>query len=885
MDKGKSRRAFLKKTGIGSLGIAVSPATLLNFEKKKASLADDQNKSISNKKAHAYNSSYSGENLNRIAFPIGGIGAGMFCLEGTGAISHVSVRNSPEMYNEPNQFAAIYIKGLKNGVKVLEGPVPDWKKFGSPVFPTWDGNNNYGLPRFRNSEFQSRFPFSAVTLSDNDIPLDVQIEGWSPFIPTDADNSSLPAGALEYRFINRGLKSIDAIFSYNTVNFMLQAGQKGGIDKMNGGLVLSQKANEKEPWRAGHFAIFTDEKKTLADYCWFRGGWSDPLTMIWKNIKDGKIEEREPIAEGAPGASLFVPFELRPGEQKTIKIMMAWYVPESDLRIGDDASPEESAAKAKCDPASGCCHTPSDLGLPGEGSKNSLHYQPWYSARFKDLHDVVQYWERNYASLYEKSKLFSDTFFASTLPAEVMEAVSANLTILKSPTVLRQTDGRLWTFEGSMTTNGCCHGSCTHVWNYAQAIPHLFPVLERSLRYTEFCENQGPDGRQMFRANLPIRPVHFSYVPACDGQLGGIMKVYREWRIYGDNDWIKKMYPLVKRSIDYCIETWDPRHLGVLQEPHQNTYDIDFWGPDGMCASFYLGALNALIKIGEFLKKDVSFYQNLLAKGKKYVENALFNGAYFIQKIEYKNLNAGDPAKYAEDKFYLGKYSPEGLEILKKEGPKYQYGNGCLSDGIMGAWMSVMCMLDNPIDADKTLSHLLSVYKYNFKKDLSEHANTMRASFALGDEGGLLLCTWPDGSELDLPFPYSDEVWTGIEYEIASHLISAGRVEEGLEIVRTCRDRYDGRIRNPFDEYECGHWYARALSSYGLLQGLTGVRYDAVDSTLFIDSQIGDFTGFIATETGFGNVGLRSGKPFLRVTYGKINPRKILVSGKEMKLG
>jgi hypothetical protein len=111
-----------------------------------------------------------------------------------------------------------------------------------------------------------------------------------------------------------------------------------------------------------------------------------------------------------------------------------------------------------------------------------------------------------------------------------------------------------------------------------------------------------------------------------------------------------------------------------------------------------------------------------------------------------------------------------------------------------------------------------------------------------------------------------------------------GEVEKGLEIVRKCRERYQGDVRNPFNEYECGHWYARAMSSYGLLQGLTGVRYDAVDHTLCIDSKIGDFTGFISAETGFGNVGLKAGKPFIKLVYGNLDVKKVLVSGIEQKL-
>lgn len=220
--------------------------------------------------------------------------------------------------------------------------------------------------------------------------------------------------------------------------------------------------------------------------------------------------------------------------------------------------------------------------------------------------------------------------------------------------------------------------------------------------------------------------------------------------------------------------------------------------------------------------------------------------------------------------------------MLKKEGPKYQYGTGCLSDGILGAWIGKMCALPHFVESTKVTSHLLAVHKYNLKNDLTEHANPQRPSYALGREGGLLLCTWPKGGKLSLPFVYSDEVWTGIEYQVASHLMVMGKVKEALEIVRLCRDRYDGRVRNPFNEYECGHWYARAMSSYGMLEGLMGVRYDAVDKTLYIDSKIGDFTSFLSTATGFGNVTLKAGKPSLDVVYGKIDVNKIKVSGKEV---
>lgn len=808
-----------------------------------------------------YNGTYHGKNLDRIAFPLGGLGSGMISLEGTGAFSQVSVRNSPDVFSEPLMFAAISVKGKENGAKILEGPVPKWKYFGSPNTARGGERTSYGLPRFENADFTARFPFATINLNDQDIPLEVKITGWSPFIPTDADQSSLPFGAMEYSFKNTSSSTVETVFSFHSNNFMRLGKGKNSIEPISNGFILRQKADEKESQTQGDFAIYTDQSSTKVDNCWFRGGWFDALSIVWKNVEEANLVQNVAIKNDSPGASLYVPVKLEPNEEKTVRVMMTWYVPNSKIRLGGD-----SDVKPKCDPSSGCCESP--------------YYQPWYSGKFANISEAANYWANNYNELKSKSQLFTDAFYSSTLPSEVLEAVGANLSILKSPTVLRQRDGKLWAWEGCNDNSGCCEGSCTHVWNYAQAIPHLFPALERTLRQTEFNESQNPSGHQTFRSALPIRAKVHDFYAAADGQLGGIMKVYRDWRISGDNQWLKDFYPKVKASMDYCIETWDPRHKGVLEEPHHNTYDIEFWGPDGMCTSFYLGALTSISQMGSFLNEDVLKYQQLLEAGKKFMRDSLYDGEYFYQKIQWQGLKAPNPIDLSKN-MWNSDYSEEAKILLEKEGPKYQYGKGCLSDGVLGFWMARVSGLENIMGVDVITSHLNAVYKYNLKHNLTDHVNPQRPTYALGNEGGLLLCTWPKGGKLSLPFVYSNEVWTGIEYQVASHLMLMGEVEKGLDIVRTARDRYDGQIRNPFDEYECGHWYARAMSSYSLLQGLTGVRYDAINRTLYIDSKIGDFKSFISTETGFGTVELRNGKGSLNMVYGNLDMKKIIVLGQK----
>ncbi len=873
MKEKSNRRKFIRNIGIGSIATGIVPSTLFANKNEKENAATDTDDKKDSEQKRQYNQTYSGDYLNRIAFPLGGMGAGMFCMEGTGAISNMSVRNRPDVFNEPQFFAGLAIKGITNGAKIIEGPVPDWKKFGRPDAGNGSGGSTTGLPRFHNAVFKARFPFADIQLIDKELPVQVELEAWSPFIPTDENSSSLPVATITYTITNNGAKTIDAVFSYNASNFLRVDNGKNYISAYTNGFILSEDGPKDKSFLKSDFAIFSDDDNTVVDHCWFRGGWFDPVTMAWNAIKSAEANAVAPVESGAPGASLYIPFSLSPAQKKSIRIYMCWYVPDTDQTYGD-----KSDDKKDCDPASGCCTSPSQLDLDiYDKDFDGPFYKPWYSSQFKNIQEVCEHWKTNYDDLYKRTSLFTKTFYTSTLPPEVIEAVASNLSILKSPTVLRQYDGRLWSFEGCGDTGGCCHGSCTHVWNYAQAIPHLFPKLERSLRHTEFCESQSAAGHQNFRSRLPIKPADHNFYAAADGQLGGIMKVYREWRISGNNDWIKKMFPMVKKSLDYCVSTWDPSEKGLIEEPHHNTYDIEFWGPEALCTGFYIGALTAFVSMGNFLSEDVSRYEQLLSKGRQHYENNLFNGEYFFQEIKFTGLKAGNPID-ASKRSYSGQYSDEAKKLLEEEGPKYQYGKGCLSDGVLGTWIARMCGLDNIVDASKIKSHILSVYKYNFKTNLSDHANPQRPSYALGEEGGLLLCSWPKGGKLSLPFVYSDEVWTGIEHQVAAHLMLMGNTKEGFDILRASRDRYDGKVRNPFNEYECGHWYARALSSYGYLQALTGVRYDAVDQVLYVDSKVGNFTSFLSAETGFGNVVYANGKANLHVAYGEIPVKKIVVA-------
>jgi hypothetical protein len=339
------------------------------------------------------------------------------------------------------------------------------------------------------------------------------------------------------------------------------------------------------------------------------------------------------------------------------------------------------------------------------------------------------------------------------------------------------------------------------------------------------------------------------------------------------------MYPLAKLSLDYCIGTWDPDHRGGLFEPHHNTYDIEFWGADGMCTSIYLGALSAMAQMAQAIDRhsDAGLYEDLAKRCSRFMDEDLFNGEYYQQKVEYLGLH---DTSFADSVAHVDNASSEMQQLLKREGPKYQYGSGCLSDGVIGAWMARSYGIDTPLDRKRVRSTLQAIFKNNFKTDLSEHANSQRPGYAMGHEPGLLLCSWPHGNKPTLPFVYSDEVWTGIEYQVASHLIQEGLLNEGLTIVKAVRSRYDGRTRNPWNEYECGNWYARAMASYSLLGALAGFRYSAVERTLWFGPQLNirPFKSFFSTAFGFGTIGLDDRSVSIQMIEGELPIEKLVLT-------
>jgi uncharacterized protein (DUF608 family) len=766
---------------------------------------------------------FEGPHLNEIAFPLGGIGTGTVSLGGRGNLRDWEIFNRPNKGGTlPFSFIALWVKEGegKPATKVVEAPVPPPYR-GAQGIPRESGE---GLPRFRGARFIGSYPVARIEFADPTLPLDVSLEAFTPFIPLEADDSGLPVAVLRYTLKSRSKMPIRASLAFSLENPVGYDGVSGIATKsapafgknlnefaqgsgFRGLRLTSSKYPGDDP-RFGSMALVTSAELTSHLLRWSGGEWWDDFHEWWNEFSESgrfaKPGTPTPSADGATDiATLVAEAELKPGGRQDVTFLLAWHFP-----VRENYWNSEPAYKGK-------------------------RFRNQYAERFPDAWGVAEYTVANLSRLERDTRTFRECFFQSSLPAAVLDAASSQMSIIRTNTCMFIEGRQFFAFEGCNDNSGCCPMNCTHVWNYEQALAHLFPELERSMRNTDFKHNLRPDGAMVFRTGVPLGTELWNHAPAADGQMGCVMKMYREWQLSGDDAWLRDLWPQVKKALDYAWVQWDANRDGVMEGEQHNTYDIEFYGPNSMMGTLYLGALRA----GEIMARAVGDqaaadqYRAVRESGTKKLDSELWNGDYFIQRYN------------------------------ESEHAKYQFGEGCLSDQLLGEWFAAVVGLGPLLPQEHVRKTLQSIYRNNFRHDFTDFANPQRI-YALNDEKGLLLCSWPKGNRPALPFVYSDEVWTGIEYQVAAHLIYEGMVDEGLAIVRACRDRYDGLRRNPWNEVECGSHYARAMSSWSLLLALSGYHYSATEKWIsfapLVNAQ--DFRCFFSTGNAWGIFSQKAGE-------------------------
>lgn len=450
----------------------------------------------------------------------------------------------------------------------------------------------------------------------------------------------------------------------------------------------------------------------------------------------------------------------------------------------------------------------------------------------------------------------------------MIDAAANTLSVLKTPTVLRLENGAFYGWEGLHEHEGSCEGTCQHVWNYAYAMCFLFPALERSIRDLEFTYQTDSRGSMDFRLKLPLGRVVPGAFPCLDGQMGAVIKTYREWKISGDDAWLKSHWESVKNVLEFAWSSenpfkWDENKNGVADGRMHHTLDMELFGASGWLEGFYLAALKAAAEMAGYLGESdkEKEYLALFEKGYAWTKGNLFNGSYFIQNIDLTDKSI--PERFGcADRYW----NEETGEI------KYQIGEGCDIDQLCGQWHANILGLGRLFDCEQTHTALKNLYKNNFKPTLRGFVNPWRV-FSLNDEAGAVMCDYPSGSyKPKIPVPYCEETMHGFEYQLAGMLISEGFIDQGLTIVKSVRDRYNGSNRNPWNEIECGSNYARSMASFALIPLLAGFVFDMPRGILGFDPKINreHFKCIWSLDCGWGSYEITPDGTRIDVTEGAL---------------
>lgn len=777
---------------------------------------------------------YDQEHIDKVALPLGGIGTGTVSLGGRGDLRDWEIMNRPGKGfkagpgGNRHPFFAIFVDdGTTKQSSALLGPVP------IADYESKEGRkpDNHGLPRFRNCSFDAAYPFGIVNLSDTRMPIDVRVKGFNPLIPGDVDASGIPIVILQYELKNTTEKPLTVSVCGVMENFIGADGETGYRD-WKGDFIPSGAKNNKnvlkksnvqgiymysegvdslvEQW--GTMALTTDISNDVSYRTSFiERAWGNALLDFWDDFSDdGKIENRkQPKNINDPNAALVVKTEIPPYSTKEITFYLTWH-------------------------------------FPNRKAWSSEVVGNYYTTQFRDAWDVIEKTQPQLHELENKTKEWVSAFIKSDLPEVVKESALFNISTLRSQTTFRIKSGELMGWEGCMDTRGSCWGSCTHVWNYEQATAFLFGELAKFMRKVEFGYSTQENGLMSFRTNLPLSKSTGWSLAAADGQMGTIMKMYRDWQLSGDDAFLDKLWPNVKKVVEFCWIKggWDDDMDGVMDGCQHNTMDVEYYGPNPQMELWYLGALRAAEEMAKY-QKDFDFAEkchSLYEKGSKWTDENLFNGEYYIQIIQPTTK---------EDSIAPGLTNSMGAKDISD--PDYQLGEGCLVDQLVGQYMAHILDLGYLVKPENVKTTLESILKYNHKENMLDHFNPMR-SYVLGEESALLMASFPK-SRPKIPFPYFYEVMTGFEYTAAVGMLYEGMEQEGLSTIKDVRDRYDGKKRSPFNEAECGHHYARAMASWAAPIALTGFNYSSVSNKMKFNAKKGTY--FWSNGYSYGTIDIK----------------------------
>ncbi len=675
-------------------------------------------------------------------------------------------------------------------------------------------------PGVKDIRFVGEFPIAYLDYVEPALPVKVSMACFSPFIPANAKDSALPLILFAFEVSNESKKDVEV----SLVGTLQNAVDYDGKAKYQGVSWEGYGGNANYVFRAGDAGslVFMTREGSEGGMGLGIGGGKVVANGQWV---DGKSFLDNFSRTGSPGTAAEGPSE----KGKTWNAALA---STFDLAAGEKK----------------------EIGFvvlwyfPGRLGVGNM-YENWFPS-FVELASYLAEYER----LVEGTVLFHDTLFDTTLPYYVVERMSSQMSTPCTQLCMWLKDNSFFGWEGLHADGtGWCPMNCNHVWNYEQTLARLFPEVEKRMRVIDLEHQMEGNGAVHHRVAFPLQGKVTGPGAVCDGQASTVSKTYRDHLMSADTSFLKRMWPKAKKAMEFMIRNWDgPDEDGVMRGKQFNTYDTSISGPNTFTGTQYLAALRAAEEMAREMGdvRAARRYRAIFEKGSNWLNRNLFNGEYFVQEW------------------------PQAQ-------PDHDYGLGCHADQLMGQWWANHSNLGYLLPKDRVKSALRSIFKYDFIPDFSVFDYSLgHRVFVWGHDAGLICCTWPKGGKPSTIILYAEEVWTGIEYEVAALMIQEGLIDEALAIVRTVHDRYTNG-RNPWSEIECGDHYTRAMSSWSVLLAAQGFRYHGPKGILGFAPKLqqNDFKSFFSTAEGWGSFSQKR-KPnsqtnFVELKYGTLNLRQL----------
>ena len=734
---------------------------------------------------------YEGECLRRVKMPLGGIGTGTISLSGTGALVDWELMGRPDKGFTPSAGACPFFAirtetsdGRMNA-RILEGPVDTEDYEGESGARA----RNHGFVRWRDCVFKAAYPLAQMELKDAALPVTATLEAMNPLLPGEEDASGIPTALLRWRIVNASTSPLKA----SVICFLANpASGTGRVERVaaNGLAGVRLGAEGPDILRSGEIVLALPQTcgaiTTATDFD--GSNWMSGFDGIWRQFAaSGRAQDFADSERCGKRrmASVAVEFALKPGETKSLPFALAWrFAHRYAWSKGADGKPV-------------------DVGN-------------WYATRYPTAFAAAQELLANLGRYEQGTVAFVESVLARLAPDVVKEAALFNLSTLRSETCFRTADGHFFGWEGCFDKAGSCFGSCTHVWGYEHALVDLWPALAKDMTELQFGPAMDARGCIRFRLELPLDAnSKTSGCAAADGQMQCLVKAYENWRKTGDDAWMKRLYPSVRKAMEFAwVENgWDGDRDGVMEGCQHNTMDVEYYGPNPQMEFLYLAALKATAAMAD-AAGDAEFAAGcraLAEKGSAWTEKQLFNGEYYEHKVVTMTAKPADGTNPGN--------------VPDPNDPVYQLAAGCLVDQLVGDYAARAVGLGPVADERHAAKTLETILVKNASTNAVAGLNHMR-SFAMQEEPALKMAWYPKDRLPKKPFPYYGENLTGFEYVVAANLAQRGRLAEAEKVVKDVRDRYDGRKRNPFDEAECGHHYARALTAWSVLCAFDGLDID-----------------------------------------------------------